>query len=64
MKIYEDDNTLDDEYPSVNDFAERIRNVLRRYFEADDNGNPNPEFDESFEPQAVIDAIHEIVGKI
>jgi len=60
----DDDNTLDDEYPSVNDFAERIRNVLRRYFEANDNGDPNPEFDPDFEPQAAIDAIHQIVGNI
>lgn len=60
----DDDNTLDDRYPSVNDFAEEIRHVLRRYFEANDNGDPNPEYDENFEPQAAIDAIHEIVGKI
>lgn len=60
----DDDNTLDDRYPSVNDFAEAIRHVLRRYFEANDNGDPNPEYDENFEPQAAIDAIHEIVGKI
>lgn len=60
----EDDNTLDDEHPVVNDFTERIRNVLRRYFEVDDNGNPNPEYDESFEPQAAIDEIHEIIGDI
>ena len=55
---------LDDEHQSANDLAEKIRNVLRRYFEANDNGDPNPEFDERFEAQAAIDAIHEIVGKI
>ncbi len=60
----EDDNTLDDKYQSANDLAEKIRQVLRRYFEANDNGDPNPEFDERFEAQAAIDAIHEIVGKI
>ena len=42
----------------------KIKAVLRRYFEVDDNGDPNPEFDENFEPQAALDEIHEIVGDI
>lgn len=46
------------------DKLDEIRAVLRRYFEANDNGDPNPEYDENFEPQAAIDAIHEIVGNI
>ena len=60
----DDDNVLDDRYPSVNDFAEEIRHLLRRYFECNDNGDPNPEYDEIFEPQSALDAIHEIIGKI
>lgn len=56
--------TFDWEFIDDNDLAEKIRQVLRRYFEANDNGDPNPEFDENFVAQAAIDAIHEIVGKI
>ena len=43
---------------------DEIRAVLRRYFECNDNGDPNPEYDEIFEPQSALDAIHEIIGKI
>ena len=49
---------------SESDKLDKIRAVLRKYFEADDNGNLNPEYDENFEPQSAIDAIHEIVGNI
>lgn len=60
----------DDIFDKITDYAEynalknKIRAVLRRYFEVDDNGNPNPEYDESFEPQAAIDEIYEIIGVI
>jgi len=60
----------DDIFDKITDYAEynalknKIRAVLRCYFEVDDNGNPNPEYDESFEPQAAIDKIHEIIGDI
>jgi len=47
-----------------NGLKNRIKAVLRRYFEADDDGNPNPEYDEGFEPSACIDEIREIVGGI
>ena len=47
-----------------NGLKNRIKAVLRRYFEADDDGNPNPEYDEDFEPSACIDEIREIVGGI
>lgn len=59
--------------PDINNYSDecdynalknKIKAVLRRYFEVNDNGDPNPEFDDSFEPQAVIDEIHEIVGDI
>lgn len=55
---------IDEDDESESGKLDEIRAVLRRYFEADDNGNLNPEFDEDFEPQAAIDAIHEIVGNI
>ena len=41
-----------------------IKNVLRRYFECDDNGNPNPTYDSCFTAQDAIDEIHDIVGDI
>ncbi len=43
---------------------EEIRNVLRRYFETDDNGKDNPEYDPDFSAQDAIDEIHDIVGSI
>lgn len=46
------------------DISSKIKNVLRRYFEADDNGNDNKEFDDSYTAEAAIDDIHEIVGDI
>lgn len=52
----DDDNTLDDRYPSVNDFAEEIRHVLRRYFEG------NAEYDPDFSAQDAIDEIAAIIG--
>lgn len=41
---------------------EKIRNVLRRYFEFDDNGDKTEEFDEDYCSQAAIDDIHSIIG--
>ena len=43
---------------------ERIKNVLRRYFDTDDNGEVSKTFDEYFTADAAIDEIHEIVGNI
>lgn len=43
---------------------EQIKNVLRKYFEYDDQGNPNDAYDPDFAPQDAIDEIHNIVGKI
>ena len=60
----EDDNVLDDQYPSVNDFAEEIRHLLRRYFECDDNGDKNAEYDPDYSAQDCIDDIRELVGNI
>ena len=43
---------------------ERIKNVLRRYFEVDDNGEVSKTYDEYFTASDAIDEIHEIVGDI
>ena len=42
----------------------KIKGVLRRYFECNDNGDLNPEFDEYLTPTDAIDEIHRIVGNI
>ena len=43
---------------------EQIKNVLRKYFEYDDNGNPNEEYDPNFSANDAIEEIHQIAGKI
>ena len=43
---------------------EEIRNILRKYFEYDDNGYPNESYDPSYSPSDAIDDIHNVVGKI
>lgn len=48
----------------MDDKIEKIKNILRRYFEVDDNGNPNVVFDDSFTASEAIDEIHTIVGEI
>ena len=63
-RIDDFDDTLDDQYPSVNDFAEEIRRLLRRYFECNDNGDQNPEHDPDYTAQNFVDDIHELVGNI
>lgn len=50
--------------PTEKDVADKIKAVLRRYFERDDGGRPNPDYDETFEAQSAIDEIHGIVGNI
>lgn len=47
-----------------NHLKKRITDVLRKYFEHNDNGDPNPEFDDCFTAQDAIDEIHDIVGEI
>ena len=42
----------------------QIKGVLRRYFECDDSGSPNKEYDETYSAQDAIDEIHKIVGDI
>lgn len=46
-----------------NYLKKRIVDVLRKYFEFDDSGNANPEFDANFSAQEAIDEIHDIVGE-
>ena len=47
-----------------NALKNKIKAVLRRYFDTDDSGEPTPEFDEYLTAQEAIDEIHEIVGDI
>jgi hypothetical protein len=47
-----------------NALKNKIKDVLRRYFETDDDGEPNKEFDDGYTAQQAIDDIHDIVGDI
>lgn len=47
-----------------NALKNKIKDVLRRYFETDDDGEPNEEFDDGYTAQQAIDDIHDIVGDI
>lgn len=51
------------EYTHV-EIVERVRNVLRRYFERDDSGNENKDYDDGMSAQDAVDEIHQIVGEI
>lgn len=42
----------------------KIKAVLRRYFECNDDGEANPDFDDNTTAQDVVDEIKEIVGGI
>ena len=42
----------------------QIQEVLRRYFEEDDNGHKNEEYDPNFSAQDAIDEIKDIIGGI
>ena len=53
------DNTLDDIY-----LKKQIADVLRKYFQYNDRGEPNDEYDPNFTPQDALDEIHEIIGNI
>lgn len=48
----------------VNALKNKIKRILRRYFDVNDNGDPNPEFDEYYTAQNALDDIHGIVGDI
>lgn len=47
-----------------NCLKKRIKDVLRKYFEYNDHGEPNDAYDPSFDALAALDEIHEIVGEI
>lgn len=47
-----------------NALKNKIKGVLRRYFETDDNGDDNEEFDDSYTAEQAIDDIHDIIGEI
>jgi len=53
---------------SETDGRERLKNnikdLLRRYFESDDEGAPNAEHDPYYTAQDFVDDIHELVGTI
>ena len=49
---------------SEKSIKEEIKDVLRKYFECDDSGNKNENYDETFSAQDAIDEIHSIVGNI
>ena len=57
--------------PDIQDYSEEcdynalknsIKAVLRRYFEADDDGDPNKEYDPNFTAQDAVDEIKDLVG--
>lgn len=63
----------DDILDGIKDYSEecdcnylkkQIANVLRKYFQYDDRGEPNDEYDPDFTPQDALDEIHEIIGDI
>lgn len=59
------DNTTD--YSAECDYntlKNKIKKVLKRYFECDDYGDPNKEHDPDYTAQDAIDDIHEIIGEI
>ena len=43
---------------------EKLRKLLRRYFETDDNGDPIPEHDPNYSLQDFADDVHFLVGRI
>lgn len=53
-----------EESSDPNDVLEEIRGVLRKYFEEDDKGHDNSDYDPYFSAQDAIDEIHDIVGDI
>ena len=64
-----EDNILDgikdySEECDCNYLKKQISNVLRKYFQYDDCGEPNDEYDPDFTTQDALDEIHEIIGNI
>ena len=59
-------NEHDEQHQSDNGLVEKekLRKLLRRYFETDDNGDPIPEHDPNYSLQDVVDDVHFLVGRI
>ena len=59
-------NEHDGQYQPDNDLIEKekLRKLLRRYFETDDNGDPIPEHDPNYSLQDCVDDVHFLVGRI
>lgn len=49
---------------SSNELKSAIAAVLRKYFDVNESGDPNPEFDDTFTAVDAIDEIHSIIGSI
>ena len=43
---------------------DEVKRILRMYFEYDDTGKPNAEYDPDMSAQCALDQIHDLVGKI
>lgn len=46
------------------ELVEKIKAIMRRYFEWNDNGDSNPTFDEYYTAEEVVDDIKDLVGEI
>jgi len=57
-------NTRKENKMTKEELVERIKEIMRRYFISDDNGNPNPTFDEYYTAEEAIDDIKDLVGEI
>ncbi len=57
-------NEHDGQHQPDNGLAEKIRKLLRRYFETDVNGDPIPEHDPNYTLQDFVDDVHFLVGRI
>lgn len=59
--------------PDIKDYSEEcdynalkneIKKILRKYFECDDSGEMNTNYDPNYSAQDAIDDIHDLVGDI
>ena len=57
-------NEHDDQHQPDNGLTEKLRKLLRRYFETDVNGDPIPEYDPNYSAQDFVDDVHFLVGRI
>jgi len=59
--ILEGDYSENCDYVSLKN---HIKGLLRKYFEFDDSGNKNKEYDPNFSAQDFVDDIHDYIGDI